>query len=213
MLSRRFVAVVVVAVAGLAAPPPALAAKDYRAAHYDVTLAVEPGGSMLVTETVRFVFGDDTFSYVSRELPSRRTDGLTVLGASMDGRELTRGDGPGQYEVRRQDQGGRRIRWHFETLTASEHTFTLTYRVNGVVRHTADSDLLEWWALPTKHEYAIGCATVTVSYPAAAVLAGVPAEAPRNAVEVDEDEVAHHLEGDSTLPPCHPEPGHGAARR
>lgn len=178
MLTRRFLAVFVLAGAGLAAPNPVLAAKDYRAVHYDVKLAVEPGGSMLVTETIRFAFGDDTFSYVSRELPARRIDGLTVLAARMDGRTLTRGDGPGQYEVRRQDQGGRRVRWHFAKLTASEHTFTLVYRVAGVVRHAADSDLLEWRALPTEHEYSIGCATLELTYPASAVLAGAPAVTP-----------------------------------
>jgi len=53
--------------------------QDYRAERFDVNLVVEPGGAMVVTERIRFVFGDDSFTYVYRGLRSRRTDGVTIV--------------------------------------------------------------------------------------------------------------------------------------
>jgi hypothetical protein len=174
MSSRYFSLGVLWVLIGLsvAVPQPALAAKDYRADRFDVSVVVEPGGSLLVTETVLFVFGDDTFSYVARGLSTRRTDGLSVIAASMDGRPFTPGDEPGQFEFKRADQGERRVIWHFEKLTNSTHTFVLTYRAAGVVRPAPDADLLEWRALPTRHPYRIGCASLELTFPPPATLVG-----------------------------------------
>ena len=86
-MSVRRLAIVVSVIAGVLAMAvlPAGAAKPYRAERFDSQIVVEPGGAIVVTETIRFAFGPDEFTYVYRELPSRRTDGLTILEASMDG--------------------------------------------------------------------------------------------------------------------------------
>lgn len=177
MLSRP-VLVTLVLLAALALPQAALAAKDYRAVRYDVTLDIEPGGAMVVTETIRFAFGPDSFTYVTRELPSRRSDGVSVLAAWMDGREMTRGTDPGEFGVKRIEGGVRRVRWYFDPVTASEHTFTLRYRVAGVVRQETDADVLEWRALPSEHQYTIGCAALDVTYPREAALVDNPVVTP-----------------------------------
>ena len=169
MSSRRVFVLVLLFAVVLLSPAGAFAAKDYRAESFDVTLVVEPGGGMVVTERIRFVFGDDGFTYVYRGLPSRRTDGVAVLDVAMDGRSFGPGDDPWQFELERKD-GQRRVVWHFPEVRGATHTFELTYRVSGVVRFEAAEDVLEWYALPTSHVYGIDCASVEVRVPAGVAL-------------------------------------------
>jgi hypothetical protein len=83
----------------------------------------------------------------------------------MDGRVLPTGNQPGQVEL-----GGNsrlRVQWHFaEPVSNSTHTFTLAYRVQGVVRQSENGDLLAWRALPQQHDYAIDSSTIEIEHPA-----------------------------------------------
>ena len=170
MSVRRFTILIgLVATLLTAAVLPAAAAKPYRAERFDVRIEVEPGGAIVVTETIRFAFGPEAFTYVFRELPTRRTDGLTVIETSMDGVRMERGKGAGQYELKR-DDNRRRIVWHFPATANAARTFTLTYRAAGVVWQDTDSDVLAWTLLPTRHEYAIDCASGEIVYPEGAAL-------------------------------------------
>ena len=78
---------------------PALA-KDYRASRFDARIEVLNGGDLRVTETIVFEFTEGTFREVFRTIPTRRTDGVEFISASMDGRVLPQGEGPGQVRVR-----------------------------------------------------------------------------------------------------------------
>lgn len=178
MFTRRLIVSLIVAAATLAAVPHASAAKAYRADRFDIRLSIQPDGSMLVTETIRFVFGADTFTYVFRELPVRRIDALAIVGASMDGTVFTPGKNPLQFDVKREKNNRRRVTWHFAPVSGAAHEFVLTYRVEGVVEQQAEADSLRWLALPDKHEYAIGCSQVDVEYPAATRLIAAPSLAP-----------------------------------
>ncbi len=171
-LSALIGVLVAVLVGGLLSALPAAAAKDYRAERFHSRLVVEPGGSVVVTETVRFVFGADSFTSVYRDLPSRETDGIVVLGATMDGVPLTQGKQAGQFELKKDDDGRRRIVWHFPATSGSARTFTVSYRAAGVAWQDAESDVLAWTLLPTKHAYEIACASGEVEYPASATLIG-----------------------------------------
>ena len=158
----------------LATAAPAAAAKAYRAEQFDVRIDVQPDGSIRVTETIRVAFGPDSFTYVYREVPARRTDGVTYVGASMDGAPMDRGTASGQFEIKNRDNGRRRVVFHFAPVTASTHAFTLTYQAAGVVRQETDADLLLWAVLPTDHDYVIDRATVEIAYPSTTTLAGAP---------------------------------------
>lgn len=173
MACRRSLMLAVLLVALALVPTDTFAAKDYRAERFDVTLVMEPGGAMVVTERIRFVFGDDTFTYVYRGLPSRRTDGVAVLDVAMDGRPFVPGDAPWQFEIDRKDNQ-RRVVWHFPEVRGSAHTFVLTYRVSGIVRFETAEDLLEWYALPTSHTYRIDCASIELHVPAGVALLQQP---------------------------------------
>ena len=171
MSVRRFTILIgLVATLLAAAVLPAAAAKPYRAERFDVRIDVEPGGAIVVTETIRFAFGPEEFTYVFRELPTRKTDGLTVIEVSMDGVRMERGKGAGQYELKR-DDNRRRIVWHFPATANAARTFAVTYRAAGVVWQDENSDVLAWTMLPTRREYAIDCASGEIVYPEGAVLA------------------------------------------
>lgn len=139
-------------------------AKEYRASRFDVRVEVLRGGSLKVTETIVFEFTEGTFKYVFRTIPTRYTDGVEFLHASMDGVALSQGDGPGQVEVRRKN--GLRIDWHFAPVGPGTHTFELAYLAHGVVRLDGERELLAWRALPREHDYAIGASTIQFVVPA-----------------------------------------------
>ncbi len=148
------------------------ATKSYSADRFDVDVALQTDGSLLVTErlTLRFVGGP--FTYVYRHLPAAHTDGMDVIGASVDGISLPEGKEAGQVEI-----GGRdpvRVTWHFAPTFDSSHTFELIYRVWGVVRKESNADVLIWQALPDAYEYPIAASTIRVTYPETAQLLGAP---------------------------------------
>ena len=140
-------------------------AKSYSADRFDVDVAVQDDGSLLVTETVIFRFSGGPFTYVFRDLPTDHTDGVTVVSAAMDGQTLPPGKDAGQVEIR--GRNPIKVRWHFAPTSDSSHTFVLVYRALGVIRMNPDGDLLAWQALPDDYDYPIASSTITVTYPKA----------------------------------------------
>jgi hypothetical protein len=163
MKAQILFAVGAVALACLLLASPALA-KSYDAEQYNVVLDVQPGGSLLVTETIRFRFEGGPFTYVFRDLAYTELDEIDRLQASMDGALLPQGTGPGQVEV----VVGRPIKvtWHFAPTSDAVHEFVLTYRVQGAIRQEAAADALIWRAIPEDHDYDIARSTITLRYPA-----------------------------------------------
>ncbi len=150
----------------------AVPAKDYTADRFDASIAVQEGGSLIVTETVTFKFVGGPFTFVFRDIPTDKTDGISILSASMDDQTLQQGTGTGQVEIAYGNPV--KVTWHFAPMSDQAHTFVLTYRVLGVFQKTQDADLLNWNALPTDYAYAIRSSTITVSYPDQAILLGTP---------------------------------------
>ncbi|MCP4418785.1 MAG: DUF2207 domain-containing protein [Chloroflexi bacterium] len=142
--------------------------KSYSADRFDVDIVVQEDGSLLVTETVLFSFVGEPFTFVFRELPTNLTDGITILGAAVDGRSYPGGTNVGQVEI----EEGRDIRvtWHMEPTANVTRSFVLQYQVFGVVRQADNADLLRYQPLPDEFEYFIDSSTVTVSYPETAVV-------------------------------------------
>ena len=68
---------------GVAAPA---VAKSTGRNRFDARIRLLPGGDLEVVETVVFRFETGTFDHVFREIPSRHTDGIEIVSASMDGR-------------------------------------------------------------------------------------------------------------------------------
>lgn len=140
------------------------AEKVYRADRFDVTIDVQTDGTLLITETIVFRFSGGPFTYAYRHLPTAMTDGVEIVGATLDGVLLPEGQQVGQVEIERGEPI--KITWHFAPTSDSVHTFGLTYRVYGVIQQKPGADVLRWQALPEKHDYPITRSTVTVTYPA-----------------------------------------------
>lgn len=165
-------AAVIVAAIFLAAQP-VWAAKSYSAERYDVDVVVLDDGSLRITETFVFRFLGGPFTNVYRTIPNDETDGIGEIVASMDGRRLREGNGPGQIEITYK-RNETRLHWRFEQTSDSAHTFVLSYRLFGVVRQEDGADLLLYWPLPTDHDYPIASSVATISYPSAAQLLTPP---------------------------------------
>lgn len=149
------------------------AAKSYEARSYDVDLAIQSDGSLIVSETVGFDFEGGPFSYVFRDLAYSEIDAIDRLQASMDGQVMPQGTGPGQVEIQAGDP--LEVTWHFAPTSDSTHTFTLIYRVQGAIRQLEGADALIWRAIPEDHDYEIDSSTITLSYPEATQLLAEPA--------------------------------------
>lgn len=151
---------------GVSAAP---ATKSYSADRFDVLVEVQPGGELLVTETLVFRFAGGPFTYTFRNIPTDKTDGVEIVSATLDGVTLSQGAQPGQVEI--QGSNPVKVTWRFAPTSDSTHTFGLIYRVRGVIRQEPGADLLRWQALPEEHDYAIARSTVQVTYPVAARVA------------------------------------------
>jgi uncharacterized protein (TIGR04222 family) len=162
MTRKFFVILILVLLASLFASIPALAAKSYYAEYFDVQIDLQEGGSAIITETVKFNFEGDPFTFAFREISARETDGLTFLDASMDGAPISRGTEAGQVEVEAGDP--LKVTWHFAATADAAHVFVLRYRAEGVIRKR-DGDTFIWRAIPEDHDYSIDRSTITLTYP------------------------------------------------
>jgi hypothetical protein len=140
-------------------------AKSYTAPRYDVHVDVQRDGSLVVTETTEFRFTGGPFRHVYREVPTRRTDGITNVEAWLDDRPAPPGSEPGQVEIT--FRGSRvRVEWRIPETSDATRRFTLRYRASGVAERRDAGDLVAWTVLPRDHDYTIAASRVTVTWPA-----------------------------------------------
>lgn len=159
-MTMRFVLAVLVSLVAT----PALAEKQYSADRYDSHIEALDDGSLRVTETIVLRFESGTFQQFFRSIPVRRTDGIEIVSASMDGTSLPAGTDAGQVEI--SGSSNVRVTWHFAPVSGSAHTFELTYVARGVARQERDVDVVAWKILPTEHSYLIASSTTELILPA-----------------------------------------------
>jgi hypothetical protein len=140
-------------------------AKSYTAERFDSLVRVLPDGTLDVTERVVFRFEDGTFREVFREIPLRRTDGIEVVGAEIQGRRLPFGNETGTAEVVRRSNS-LRVVWRFGPLEGVTREFVLNYRVRGAVRQEG-GDLIVWRGTPGQHAYRIDSSIIRFELPVA----------------------------------------------
>jgi hypothetical protein len=172
MAKKLLILVLMLVVAGIMLVACSGDSKSYSADRFDVDLAVQPDGSLIVAETVDFRFVGGPFSYVFRDLAFTEIDRIDRLQASLDGQVLPQGTGPGQVEIQAGDP--LQVTWHLPPTSDASHSFGLTYRVQGAIRQLDDADALIWRAVPEEHDYEIASSTVTVSYPSSTSLLAEP---------------------------------------
>ena len=140
--------------------------KTYVAERYHSNVEVLRGGTLRVTETVTLRFEEGTFTQFFRRVPTRSTDGIEFVSASMDGQIFTAGDGPGHVEIER-SSSRLRVTWRFPPVANTSRTFALTYLVHGTVRQEAHADAVGWTLLPTEHDYRIESVAAEIVLPIA----------------------------------------------
>lgn len=146
---------------------PALQAQSAAAVaeRFDVEIRVHLDGTMEITEhqTIRF---NGTFRRGFREIPLRRTEGITILDLREDEAIYRRASSgqPFTYEVE-ESREGITVRWFFPPTTNAVRTFHLRYQVRGAIRRYPEGDQLWWNPLPAEHAYEIRHSTVTVILP------------------------------------------------
>ena len=166
MTRKLFTLPLIILLISLFAASPARAAKSYYAEYFDVQIDLQEGGSALITETVKFQFRGDPFTFAFREISARETDGVTFLDTTLDGVPMPQGTQAGQVEVEAGDP--LKVTWHFPPASDTSHVFVVRYRVDGGTRK-GEGDTLIWRAIPEEHEYSIDHATITLTYPSEAV--------------------------------------------
>jgi uncharacterized membrane protein YgcG len=167
--------------------------KSYQASRFDVALAIEAGGDLLVTEMVDFQFEGGPFTYFFREVPVKQSDGLDEFQGFMDGQKLRIGAGemPG-LELQHTRDSVRAV-WHFLPTSDASHTLVLKYRARGAVRRAQGSDLLLWMAIHGNHPYLIESARVTVRYPPGIRLSGPPGANRKTTVATSGQTITYHV--------------------
>lgn len=147
--------------------------KSYSAERFDIEIDIQEDGSLLITETVTFLFVGEPFTFVFRELEGERTDGIVNIEARVDGRSYREGTDPGEVEIT-PDGEDVRVEWHLEPTANVAKTFTLSYQMLGVIQQTEQADLFNYQPLPDEFEYEIGSSTTTITYPNGATLLSEP---------------------------------------
>src|SRR5512134_2823958 len=136
MIRKQLSIFIVILAISLLVVQPVQAAKSYYAEYFDVQIDLQEGGSAIITETVKFHFEGDPFTFAFREISASETDGLTFLDAALDGAEMPRGTRAGQVEVEAGDT--LKVTWHFPPTSNAAHVFVARYRVDGLIRKGDD---------------------------------------------------------------------------
>lgn len=166
------------AVAPLAAPA-ALAAPVERITNFDIRLDLRSDGSLAVTETIRYDFGDQARHGILRTIPVRfhldathdRITPLSAVTATADGASVrfdTHVDGGVQY-IRIGDPD--------RTVTGA-HTYVIRYTARGVTNAVDGRTELDWNAVGDRWTVPIMAATVAVTAPAPVTRTACAAGAP-----------------------------------
>ena len=137
---------------------------------YDVVIAVEQSGDLLITETIRYDFESSERRGIFRDVPTtlvwepdRRFDRVYP----MEVVSVSSPTAPDEYAV--EDGGGGRTRIRIgdpEVSITGAHTYEIVYRIEGGLNGFADHEELYWNAIGGDWSVPIGASRVVVEAPA-----------------------------------------------
>jgi uncharacterized protein (TIGR04222 family) len=136
---------------------------------YDVDITIEPSGAILVTETIVQDFGSTERHGIYRDVPERlRYDEMYDRVYPIEVRSVRTSPGtPDDLRTEHVD-GFFRIRIGDPDVTITgQHTYEITYRVEGAMNGFDTHDELYWNAIGSEWQQDVGRSRVTVSGPAA----------------------------------------------
>lgn len=147
--------------------------RSARALRFDIDLAVQPDGHLLVRETQEIAFTGGPFRKGTRTIPMRRLERLSDVRVEVDGTAANPGrDFPGTFDVSGpldgSSSGDVRIEWWFAPSSNARRTFILEYTARGAIAFYDAGDQLRWNALALDRPYPIERSTITLRLPATA---------------------------------------------
>lgn len=149
-----------------------LALGQERITNFDIDIAVERSGDIVITETIDLIStGDEIRRGIFRELPVRYT--FMGVAQSRD-YELLRIERDGRAEPVTASRNGNALVWRIGRadvfLDPGPHQYVIRYRVENAVRRHGDRDELYWNASGTYWNFPIETAQATVRFPDDAVI-------------------------------------------
>jgi uncharacterized membrane protein YgcG len=153
----------------MGAAGPAAAQAEERIVSYDVDIAIQPEGTLLIVEKIDYDFGNVEHHGIFRDIRNRfawdrKSDRVYPIHVvDVVGSPGT----PDGYKIEHEGALFRiKIGDANKTITG-EHVYTITYRVEGALNSFSDHDELYWNAIGTEWPVQIDGATVRVTGPAA----------------------------------------------
>jgi hypothetical protein len=138
----------------------------------DVTLTVLIDGSVQADERLSTHVDGARVSTIRRRTPVFQHDGVFDVSATMDGKSVARGSGPGHVQIGNGPDLD--VRWTFDPAAGGAHVFGLTYRAANAVGLNDVRGSLAWLVLPARRDFEVGQMSVTLTLPDSAVLLADP---------------------------------------
>lgn len=169
VIGKRLAVFVLVAAWVLVIASPARAQTSEVIDRYDVAIAIEPSGSILVTETIDYDFGSNQrhgiYLDITERVPYRSTELDRVYRIEVLSLTAT-GGASADYTILHEN-GWFRIRiGDPNALVGGTHTYTIEYRVEGALNGFSDHDELYWNSIGPGWDVPIEGSEVTVTAPA-----------------------------------------------
>lgn len=144
-----------------------LALAQERITNFDIDIAVERSGDILITETIDLIStGDEIRRGIFRELPVR----YTFMGVAQRRHyELLSIERDGRQESATARRNGNALTWKIGQkdvfIDPGPHQYVIRYRVENAVRRHGDRDEFFWNATGTYWNFPIETARATVRFP------------------------------------------------
>lgn len=138
-----------------------LIGKSYKVDKYVIDYLLMPNNQIMVKESAFFNFQKGSFSWVSRELSSKRVDQLKIIYAEIDQQDVPFGVGPQRAQV-----DNNQIKWNFHKTSKTIKQFGVQYLIKGAVYQEDEMDIFEYTLFPRKHQYTVDSLIIRIDFSA-----------------------------------------------
>lgn len=138
-----------------------LTGKSYKVDKYIIDYLIMPNNQIIVKESAFFNFQKGSFSWVSRELSSKRVDQIKIIFAEIDHEEVPFGIGPQRAQV-----DNNQIKWNFQKASRTVKQFGVQYLIKGALYQKDEIDIFEYTLFPRKHQYTVDSLIIRIDFSA-----------------------------------------------
>lgn len=140
-----------------------LTAKSYFVKEFSSTIVVNADGTLDVEETMLYHFEGGPFKWISRDVRAPHGGFIILNEALVDGKEILRGDKPGQISLKNSDN--LKAKLNLDSISDQAVRFTLNYKVYNSMVTKGSKAVLAWTPMPDKYDFIIERGRVTINYP------------------------------------------------